>query len=43
MLALAEWDPTTRQRVKPKLSDVTLEVSSFAHDPSAILVEMTDH
>jgi beta-glucosidase len=40
MLALAEWDPTTRQRVQPNLSDVTLEVSSFAHDPSAILVEM---
>jgi hypothetical protein len=40
MLALAEWDPTTRQRVQPNLRDVTLEVSSFAHDPSAILVEM---
>jgi beta-glucosidase len=43
MLALAEWDPATRQRVEPKLSDITLEVSSFAHDPSAILVEMATH
>lgn len=43
MLALAEWDSATRQRAEPNLSDVTLEVSSFAHDPSAILVEMADH
>jgi hypothetical protein len=40
MLALAEWDPATRQRVEPNLSDVTLEVGSFAHDPSAIHVDM---
>jgi len=38
LLALAEWDPTTRQRVAPGLSDVTLEVGSHAHDPSAIHV-----
>ena len=41
ILALAEWDPATRQRIEPNLSDVTLEISSFAHDPSAIRVNMT--
>ena len=43
MLALAEWDPATRQRVEPNLSDVTLEVGSFAHDPSATRVHMAAH
>ena len=39
LLALAEWDPATRQRVAPQLGDVTLEVGAHAHDPSAIRIE----
>ena len=40
LLALAEWDPTTRKRVAPTLTDVTLEVGSHAHDPDAIRVAL---
>ena len=41
LVALAEWDPVTRQRVPPEPADVTLEVSAYAGDPSAIVVRPT--
>ncbi len=34
--ALAEWDPTRRQRIVPDPADVTVEVSAHAHDPAAV-------
>lgn len=34
--ALAEWDPTTSERVAPEPHEVTLEVGSHAHDRAAI-------
>lgn len=40
LTALAEWDPTTQQRVPPASSEVTLEVGAHAHDPAAIVVAL---
>jgi beta-glucosidase len=40
LVALAEWDPATRQRVVPPPADVTLEVGAHAHDPSAVAVDL---
>lgn len=39
LVALAEWDATTRRRALPALADVNLEVGAHAHDPAAITVE----
>jgi beta-glucosidase len=41
LLPLAEWDPALRDRVLPALKDVRLEVGAFAHDPSALSVDLT--
>jgi beta-glucosidase len=38
LVALAEWDASTRRRVCPDLAAVTLEVGAHAHDPAAICV-----
>jgi len=38
LMALAEWDQKTKQRIVPDPSEVILEVSSFIHDPDAIKI-----
>jgi len=38
--ALAEWDPTTKQRVAPDPGDVTLEIGAHAKDPAAITIDL---
>ncbi|NNN20978.1 MAG: family 3 glycosyl hydrolase [Acidimicrobiales bacterium] len=40
LMALAEWDQESRTRIAPDPSDVTLLISSFAHDPDAISIQL---
>ncbi len=40
LLALAEWDQESKTRIAPDPSDVTLLISSFAHDPDAITIQL---
>ncbi len=40
LMALAEWDQESKTRIAPNPSDVVLEVSSYAHDPEAIQIEV---
>ena len=36
---LARWDPVRRRRIEPDPAAVTLEVSSYAHDPNAVVLD----
>ncbi len=41
LTALAEWDATSRRRIAPEPSEVTVEVGSYAHDPAAISLDLS--